>query len=456
MSLVENAESPPPAPRTNFDPFERVSALAKPGWRSASLFGYGIIGAFFGVFVLWMGLAPLTSAVIARGKLVVISNEKVIQHLYGGTVAEILAREGDRVTKGQVLLRLDDKGARARKAQLTNRLTELLITQARWRAEAANLENFEIPSDLPIPAEEPNVASIIQEQTAVLQSRQRAAASRIDLMLGSIDQTKLQIQAYGEELSARRAQIELIDQELEGVENLYRKGLERKARVLALQRSKAGLTGSIGQLNGSLARAKQQINLAEVQILRVGEQVEQQAVENITRIESQLRTIREQLPVLEDQLQRLDVVAPRSGRVLSSKINTVGGVVAPGRAIMTLVPEDDELVVEAMIKPRDIDNLTEVTGVQVRLTSFNQRFTHPIEADLLNVSDSLVKGSGGPPSYRARIRLKPESLEKIIPDAKLKSGMPALALIGVGQQSLLFYLIEPLFLSFYLALTEKS
>ena len=389
-----------------------MSALAKPGWRSASLFGYGIIGAFFGVFVLWMGLAPLTSAVIARGKLVVISNEKVIQHLYGGTVAEILAREGDRVTKGQVLLRLDDKGARARKAQLTNRLTELLITQARWRAEAANLEDFEIPSRPANTGGRAKCRLYYPGPTAVLQSRQRAVASRIDLMLGSIDQTKLQIQAYGEELNARRAQIELIDQELDGVENLYRKGLERKARVLALQRSKAGLTGSIGKLNGSLARAKQQINLTELQILRVGERIEQQAVENITRIESQLRSIREQLPVLEDQLQRLDVVSPRSGRILSSQINTVGGVVAPGRAIMTLVPEDDELVVEAMIKPRDIDDLTEVTGVQVRLTSFNQRFTHPIEGDLLNVSDSVVKGAGGSPSYRARIRLKPESLAK--------------------------------------------
>ena len=178
-------------------------------------------------------------------------------------------------------------------------------------------------------------------------------------------------------------------------------------------------------------------------------------MENITRIESQLRTIREQLPVLEDQLQRLDVVAPRSGRIQASRINTVGGVVAAGRAIMTLVPEDDELLVEAKIKPRDIDDLTEVTGVQVRLTSFNQRFTHPIEGELLSVTDSVVKGAGGS-FYHARIRLKPESLQKIIPDAKLKSGMPALALIGVGEQSLLFYLIEPLFLSFYLALTEKS
>ena len=339
---------------------------------------------------------------------------------------------------------------------MTDRLTELLITRARWRAEAANLERFEIPASLPMPASTPNVASIIQDQTAVLQSRQRAVASRIDLMLGTIDQTKLQIQAYGEELSARRAQIELIDQELDGVEDLYRKGLERKARVLALQRSKAGLTGSIGQLNGSLARAKQQIYLTELQILRLGEQVEQQAVENITRIESQLRSIREQLPVLEDQLQRLDILAPRSGRIQSSQINTIGGVVSPGQPIMTLVPDDDELVVEAKIKPRDIDNMTEVTGVQVRLTSFNQRFTHPIEGELLSVSDSVVKSAAGAPSYRARIRLKPESLQKIIPNAKLKSGMPALALIGVGQQSLLFYLIEPLFLSFYLALTEKS
>ena len=455
MSLVENS-SALPAPRANFDPFEKVSVLAKPGWRSASLAGYGIIGVFFGVFVLWMGLAPLTSAVIATGELVVFSNQKVIQHLYGGTVAEILARQGDRVTKGQVLLRLDDKGARARKAQLTNRLTELLISRARWRAEAANLERFEIPSNLPMPATTPKVASIIEDQTSLLQSRQRAVASRIDLMLGSIDQSKLQIQAYGAELNARRAQIELIDQELDGVENLYRKGLERKARVLALQRAKAGLTGSIGKLNGSLARAKQQINLTELQILRVGERIEQQAVENITRIESQLRAIREQLPVLEDQLQRLDVVAPRSGRIQASRINTVGGVVAAGRAIMTLVPEDDELLVEAKIKPRDIDNLTEVTGVQVRLTSFNQRFTHPIEGELLSVTDSVIKGAGGNSFYHARIRLKPESLQKIIPDAKLKSGMPALALIGVGEQSLLFYLIEPLFLSFYLALTESS
>ena len=109
-----------------------------------------------------------------------------------------MARQGDRVTKGQVLLRLDDKGARARKAQLTNRLTELLISRARWRAEAANLERFEIPANLPMPATTPKVASIVEDQTSLLQSRQRAVASRIDLMLGSIDQTKLQIQPMQE------------------------------------------------------------------------------------------------------------------------------------------------------------------------------------------------------------------------------------------------------------------
>jgi HlyD family type I secretion membrane fusion protein len=453
MSLVERENSSLPA--LNTSPFEHASKQAKPRWMNASIFGYIILFLFFVVLGGWAAVAPLSSAIIAPGKLMVDSQIKRIQHPDGGIVSEIFVRDGDAVEEGQVLARLENKEARAQEKRMRAKLLEDKILRSRWYAEMVGDTALTLPKDLQARRTDPVIQGLVAEQEQLLLSRRQTVDGKIDLQLNTMDQLQLQIASLEQQLVAVRQQKDLIKKEFDDVTLLFNKGLERKSRLRAIERADSALDGKISQIEGMIARGREQMNGVQLKIIDIQKQFEGGALQQIAALDSSIRDMEKRLTIVEEKLRRLDIVAPRSGRIFGSVVSTIGGFVNRGVVIMQLVPNDDELVVEARIKQRDIDNLQDVTNVQVRLTSFNQRFTHPINAKLISVSDSVVEGRGEP-HYRAIVHLDKESLESIIPDAQLRSGMPAMTMIGVGQQSLLSYIVEPLFLSFYLALREPS
>ena len=453
MSLVERENSSLPA--LNTSPFEHASKQAKPRWMNASIFGYIILFLFFVVLGGWAAVAPLSSAIIAPGKLMVDSQIKRIQHPDGGIVSEIFVRDGDAVEEGQVLARLENKEARAQEKRMRAKLLEDKILRSRWYAEMVGDTALTLPKDLQARRTDPVIQGLVAEQEQLLLTRRQTVDGKIDLQLNTMDQLQLQIASLEQQLVAVRQQKDLIKKEFDDVTLLFNKGLERKSRLRAIERADSDLDGKISQIEGLIARGREQMNGVQLKIIDIQKQFEGGALQQIAALDSSIRDMEKRLTIVEEKLRRLDIVAPRSGRIFGSVVSTIGGFVNRGVVIMQLVPNDDELVVEARIKQRDIDNLQDVTNVQVRLTSFNQRFTHPINAKLISVSDSVVEGRGEP-HYRAIVHLDKESLESIIPDAQLRSGMPAMTMIGVGQQSLLSYIVEPLFLSFYLALREPS
>ena len=453
MSLVERENSSLPA--LNTSPFEHASEQAKPRWMNASIFGYIILFLFFVVLGGWAAVAPLSSAIVAPGKLMVDSQIKRIQHPDGGIVSEIFVRDGDAVEEGQVLARLENKEARAQETRMRAKLLEDKILRSRWYAEMVGDTALKLPKDLQARRTDPVIQGLVAEQEQLLLTRRQAVDGKIDLQLNTMDQLQLQIASLEQQLVALRQQKDLIKKEFDDVTLLFNKGLERKSRLRAIERADSALDGKISQIEGMIARGREQMNGVQLKIIDIQKQFEGGALQQIAALDSSIRDMEKRLTIVEEKLRRLDIVAPRSGRIFGSAVSTIGGFVNRGVVIMQLVPNDDELVVEARIKQRDIDNLQDVTNVQVRLTSFNQRFTHPINAKLISVSDSVVEGRGEP-HYRAIVHLDKESLESIIPDAQLRSGMPAMTMIGVGQQSLLSYIVEPLFLSFYLALREPS
>ena len=453
MSLVERENSSLPA--LNTSPFEHASKQAKPRWMNASIFGYIILFLFFVVLGGWAAVAPLSSAIVAPGKLMVDSQIKRIQHPDGGIVSEIFVRDGDAVEEGQVLARLENKEARAQEKRMRAKLLEDKILRSRWYAEMVGDTALTLPKDLQAWRTDPVIQGLVAEQEQLLLTRRQTVDGKIDLQLNAMDQLQLQIASLEQQLVAVRQQKDLIKKEFDDVTLLFNKGLERKSRLRAIERADSDLDGKISQIEGMIARGREQMNGVQLKIIDIQKQFEGGALQQIAALDSSIRDMEKRLTIVEEKLRRLDIVAPRSGRIFGSVVSTIGGFVNRGVVIMQLVPNDDELVVEARIKQRDIDNLQDVTNVQVRLTSFNQRFTHPINAKLISVSDSVVEGRGEP-HYRAIVHLDKESLESIIPDAQLRSGMPAMTMIGVGQQSLLSYIVEPLFLSFYLALREPS
>ena len=453
MSLVERENLSLPA--LNTSPFEHASKQAKPRWMNASIFGYIILFLFFVVLGGWAAVAPLSSAIIAPGKLMVDSQIKRIQHPDGGIVSEIFVRDGDAVEEGQVLARLENKEARAQEKRMRAKLLEDKILRSRWYAEMVGDTALTLPKDLQARRTDLVIQGLVAEQEQLLLTRRQTVDGKIDLQLNAMDQLQLQIASLEQQLVAVRQQKDLIKKEFDDVTLLFNKGLERKSRLRAIERADSALDGKISQIEGMIARGREQMNGVQLKIIDIQKQFEGSALQQIAALDSSIRDMEKRVTIVEEKLRRLDIVAPRSGRIFGSVVSTIGGFVNRGVVIMQLVPNDDELVVEARIKQRDIDNLQDVTNVQVRLTSFNQRFTHPINAKLISVSDSVVEGRGEP-HYRAIVHLDKESLESIIPDAQLRSGMPAMTMIGVGQQSLLSYIVEPHFLSFYLALREPS
>ncbi|MGQ9368580.1 HlyD family type I secretion periplasmic adaptor subunit [Azospirillum sp. ST 5-10] len=426
-----------------------------PPWRRASRIGYLIILLFFGGFGTWAAAVPLGSAVIAQGGLRVDSARKTVQPAAPGVVSEILVGEGDHVNAGDVVVRLDRVRAEAELDMVQNQYDAARIQEARLVAERDRLSAMEIPDDVLARKDEPEVADMIQAQRNLFESRRTTLEGQISILRERVAQTRTEIEAFHGQRESLVKQLALIEREAAGVRELHDKGLERLPRLLALERNVVSLEGQISSTDATIARSKQRIGEMELQVIDLRQQFDRDVVNELRATGVTLNDLRERRVIAEDTLKRLEIVAPRSGRVVDLKIHTVGGVVNGGQPLMDIVPEDDELIVEAKVSPRDIDNVVVGAEVQVRLTAFSQRYTHPIKASLYSISaDAIADQVTGQPYYRALIKLDADSKDHILPDVELTSGMPATAIISVGERTLLTYWLSPLIQSFELALRE--
>ena len=446
MSIVEREMPGVPSTGTRFDPYQSITRQARPHWGKGVVVGYLIVLVFFGGFGGFAAFAPLQSSVMATGELRVDNNRKLVQHADGGIVAEIFVREGQRVEKDQVLLRLDPTRDTAQSNTLRRRYLGALAEQARWVAERDSLNEIELPKAVLDEVSDPEIAEFVSAQRAVFSARRNSRDGQTRLILGQVDQAKAQIESVKVERSSVQDQLRLIERELVSVRELYEKGLERLPRFLALQRNQAALRGQIGRFNGSISQLEKQISESELRVVQIERDLQREVAAQLEVLGSQIQDLNQQLPVVQAAVRRLDIRSPRTGRVIDIKVFTIGQVIGRAEPLMQIVPEDEDLIVVAKVRPRDIDSLNNgVTKVQVRMTAFSQRLTHPVEGRLESVSSDVVQDpDGSMPYYRAIIRLDPESLDHILHGVELTSGMPAMAMIGVGEKTLLTYLIEPL------------
>jgi HlyD family type I secretion membrane fusion protein len=442
--------------------YQEVVDNARPTWYRASLYGYLLILVFFGGFGSWAALAPLASAVIAIGELRVDTERKMVQHHQGGIVKEILVEEGERVREGQVLVRLDPVRTTAEFDIQINNFRVNLAQEARLIAELNEASEVEFPAELLKDRDDPAAALMMRTQRTLFDSRRTSLRGQIDVQRERMAQAHTDVQATQDRRKTMLRQLGLINEELDGVRELYEKGFAPKTRLLALERAKTGIEGDLADNGSNLKRNHQRITEIELQIADMQQQFMNAVIGELRTIQAQIPEIEERMRVTRDNLRRLDVVAPRAGKVVDRKIHTIGGIVGPAQTMMDIVPEDDELVVVARVQTKDVDSVKLGAPVQVRLTSFSQRYTHPINGVLKSVSADTIEGGTRPdatgrpsmPYYKALIKLDPISREQILPDVDLVSGMPAQALIAVGERTLLQYWLTPLIRSFELSLNE--
>jgi len=418
----------------------RIRRLNLIGLTAVAVLVFGVGG--------WAAVAQLSGAVIAPGFVVVESNIKKVQHPNGGIVGQIFVKEGSRVEEGDILVRLDDTVPRANLGVIRSQLDELTARQARLIAERDNTETISFPEELTSRGGETQVAAAVTGEQKLFESRRQSRLGQRALLQERVAQINEEVRGLTSQRKAKEGEISLISEELKGVAELFAKNLVSISRYMVLQRDKTKLEGEHGQLGAEIARARGRISETELQMIQLEKDFITDVLKELREIEGKVAELRERMIAAVDQLRRIDIRAPQSGTVLQLTVHTVGGVIGAAETIMLIVPQGDQLVVEARVAPVDIDQIVVGAPVQVRIQAGNQRTTPSVAGTVTHISADLTReaansGQPGQAYFVVRVSLSEESV-KNLGDLKLVPGMPAEALIETGVRTPLEFLIKPL------------
>ncbi|WP_306144119.1 HlyD family type I secretion periplasmic adaptor subunit [Roseibium sp. MMSF_3412] len=402
---------------------------------------------FFSLFVTifvvvgiggWATFTEISGAVVSSGTVVVESNIKQVQHREGGIVRQINVKDGDLVESGDLLLSLDDTVTRANLAVITKQLRELTAQELRLEAERDELRAISWPGD-----RIESLGDIERGQQLLLEARQNSKEGRKNQLEEQIRQFNKQSEGLEAQVTAKDSEIELIKEELADLDGLLNKQLVSKSRVSALRREQARLSGEYGDLIAQIARTKEAISERQIQILQIEESYRAEVLEQLQEARSRIAQLEEQKIAAEDELTRVDILAPRSGFVHQLSVHTIGGVVAPGETVMQIVPREDQLIIEAQVQPVDIDQLAPGQEARIRFPSFDQRTTPELNAKLLTVAADLTQDERtGLSYYTAKLVIDDAEMEKL-GSQTLVPGMPVETFLQTGERTVLSYLVKP-------------
>ena len=392
----------------------------------------------------WAATAEISGALIAPGSVVVDSNVKKVQHPTGGVVGELFVHDGDHVKEGQMLIRLDLTVTRANLAIVTKGLTELYARKARLAAERDGVDSVAAPKEFENHLDDPDVKEALASERKLFDLRRQDRLGQKQQLQERIRQLQQQIAGLTAQQDAKDKEVALIEQELQGVRDLYAKNLVQLNRLTSLERDEAQLEGARGQLVAQAAEAKGKIAETELQIIQVDQDLFSDVAKELRETDSKIGEYVERKVTAEDQLKRTDIRAPQDGIVFQSTANTVGGVVTAGDPIMLIVPEADNLLVEVKVDPKDIDQVQFDQPVVLRFSSFNVRTTPEINGKVVRIAaDTTTDQRTGQSYYLVRIAMTDDEIKRL-GDVKLTPGMPVEAFVETGERTLLSYLIKPL------------
>ncbi|HZE60449.1 MAG TPA: HlyD family type I secretion periplasmic adaptor subunit [Burkholderiales bacterium] len=403
--------------------------------------GLAIIGA--GVVGLggWTALAPLTGAIVAPAFVKVDLNRKVVQHAEGGIVREIRVRDGDRVKQGQTLVVLEDVKVDANLDLLSIQLIAEHAKAARLGTEAAFVPKLAFPAEIQRREREPRVAEILDRERALFQSRRGSLENQLAALRDQARETRAESAALLGQIAAEDRAIALQKEELRANEELLRQNFVQKIRVLTLQRAVAEYEVKHGEHRADLARSRQKASELALRIVSAQNTYKQTAVDEMKDATAHIFDLEERLRPSRDAAERQRVVAPIAGEVVGLRVFTAGAVAGPRDVLLEIVPADKTLIVEARIRPEDINHVHVGSDAEVRLTAYKQRTTPLVGGRVSYVSgDRLVDTENKNAAYYvAQVEVPPASLGEL----KMQAGMPAEVYVRTDTRSVLDYLLAP-------------
>lgn len=424
---------------------QKHSLPVKDSFRGVAIAGFSIIALTFGVLGGWAATAPLDSAVVAGGLVTSATNRKTVQHFEGGIISEIRVTEGAYVHQGDVLFVLDPTQAKAGVEIILNQLHQNLAREARLLAEVSGSQTIAFPDELTKgQASDPALSQVLADQRRQFDERRGSLEGQIAILRSRRDQLSTEIEGIDRERESMTQQVAFLEDELTGLRHLFEKGLQPKSRLLALEREKARLDGSIGRSIAERAKAEAGIGEAELQIQQLRQRQQEEIGKELVEVREKINDLRQRLPVARDVFRRLEVKAPTAGTVQNLRVFTPRAVIRAGEPLLDIVPANDDLVVQAHVSPLDVNNVTEGARAEVRFPSFHSRALPMIFGNVLNVSkDRLMDEASRQPYFLAQIKVDvlhiPEEYR-----SKLTPGLNVEVIMPTGERTVLAYLVEPL------------
>jgi HlyD family secretion protein len=409
------------------------------------IIGLAVVLVLAGGFGGWASTVQISGALIAPGAVVVDSNVKKVQHPTGGVVGEVRVRDGDLVKAGDVVVRLDDTVTKASLAIVVKTLNGLYARAARLEAEQRGESKLTFPPQLTERASDPDVQNVMASESKLFEVRVTGRIGQKAQLRERVLQLNEEIGGLTAQEKAKDQEIALIEKELVGVRSLFEQRLVQLTRLTTLERDAARLNGERAQYIASRAQAKGKITETELQIIQVDKDMVSEVSKDLRETNDKTGEFVERKVTAEDQLRRVDIRAPQDGMVLQSTVHTVGGVITAGDAMMMIVPQADDLSVEAKVDPKDIDKLQIGQKTLMRLSAFNQRTTPELNGLVTRVSaDVTTDQRTGQSYYTIRVSLPPTEVARLGDNNKLIPGMPVEAFVQTGDRTMLSYLIKPL------------
>ncbi|MEM9028369.1 MAG: HlyD family type I secretion periplasmic adaptor subunit [Pseudomonadota bacterium] len=425
---------------------------AHSGWSGSDAWvrlGVRIVLALI-IFVVGFGwLVKINGAVVTSGTVTVENRYQTVQHLDGGIVGRIHVRNGDRVTAGDVLITLDKTTDRAELSVITSRIDELLVQRARLAAERDGGDRFELPQGITVT---PQIRQRLESQQALFQARLASRNGESSMLSRRVEQLSAQLKGLEVQRAARVQEEELARKELEAIRGLFAKGYTNRQRLTAAERDAARLKGDIGRLSSDVARVNVAISEAKLRLAQSRKTFIESVLEELRTVRQSLNELEERQKALNAKVSRGIIRAPRGGLVHALAVNTEGGVIEPAKPILQIVPEGERFIVEARVRPQDIDKVRSGLPADIRFPAFNARETPRLTGSVLRISAAELKDSSGGTFFTALITLTGEEMKRLGASRRLVPGMPAEVFIRTDARSILSYVLKPLTDSMFHAL----
>lgn len=431
-----------------FDQFDTRSPL-----RRLVIAGMATIVVSFGGFFAWALSTELSSATVASGTVIVDSKRKTVSHFEGGVMSRLRVQEGDKVSAGQPLIELEDTRARSSLRSLQIRRIGLIAKLARLKDEQTNMPRIIFPPELG-DAEDVAVDDAIRAETVFFEKRREMQAGRIEVQRKTIEEYLEQAKSLGIQIQAIDQQLGLINEQRLALATLEKKGAVSRTQLIEIEARLSGVTRERSELAGDRARAEKAGAGAQLALTGIESEFQSTIAGEITTARVELADVEEQITASNDVLRRLEIRSPQDGIISNIFLRTPGSAVTPGQALLEIVPENEPLLIEMRVNPRDIDSIAVGSKTQIRLTAYNQRSRLPMEGAITYVAaDQSVDEKSNSAFFVARAKIDASSF-KANPDVRLYPGMPAEVLIIHKSRLAIEYLTSPVAESFNRAFRE--